>query len=601
MSTFNNSNNRFAGSTWEEVQMRALEQVLEENKQRVLKQNQKLVVNQRVKSIMDRAQAMGESIRNFDPNAYLDRKMLGFGLDPAQTKFPEYDYIDKKNSIPAEKFEETYPPNFLALLANAWEYDLNIMKAMELKANLITANGGEGITFTLKAHTYKEVKNPEELDKLMDNFIEKGSRDSLTDYIDNVLAYTRLYANMEDPVMQKMIFGRGGALVRRVNKSKLEADSILSKLGFIEGSPVAINPLSTIAMGRVLVDPTSWRVTDLWYSDAIFGKDENNQDIPADWIPARDMIYLVNKNYHMLPNRLHYGFSEIVPSLPISETIRQIYSEILTEANINLVLPSLMFTFEGLDQATMQEYVDNYRGGGIMGRNSNVGMDKVEFSPNLDQILNELNHLEKTINYASGVPPIFTTKQELTNRSVADRIAEVWTLTDLVPLQQKFSVALYDQFFTPVITHWLEMEVGEDASKNFMAAKMRVVTNFPKLSFEDMLQKAQTLDYYKKNFIISIAEWRKMINMEPFPEDQIQLFDKLQRKLQDNPDLLDAISAAIDAAGRPPVQPGDGGMLQDPDAFDQTIRENQQANDQMNQMMDQANNNLKKRIVDNRF
>ena len=581
-----------------DLQKRAFEQILEENESRSKKKKNVVVTNSFSKQMHERNQRRVKEIYAPDTKSYLERRMLAFGVVETTTGDPDkkptklgYDFIAKKNSVNSSKFEETYPPSFLTHLANAWEYDVHIQRALEIKSGLIT-NHGKGITFTMKPHTYREMTGQTELESLLDGYIAKDTRERLMGYLDNVLAYTQLYEKMTGPINQKMTFGRGAALIRRLDDKMLEANSVFSDLGFIKGSPVYINPLSTMAMERILVDPVSWQVSDVYYNDAIFGTDEKGEDIPGDWISSKDLIYMVNKDYHMLPSRLHYGYSDLVPIMPISETLRQIYSEILTEANANLILPSLMFTFDDLDEESMQKFVDNYRGGGVMGRNSSVGMDKIEFSPNIADILNEMNDLKKILNYGTSIPPIFAEDNNMTNRSVADRIAEVWTITDLIPLQDEFSSMIYDQFFVPTIHHWLEAEEGEDAKRKFIAAKIKVITNFPKLDFADITSKAQYLETLKRNYVISIAEWRQMINKEPFPEDQIKIFDEIQKRLQANPEWSEELLAFLNAKAPAPAGPRNE-LLQD-------SPEEQQLEQEKDKLERDANNTARK-LAENRF
>lgn len=536
----------------DQLHFEEIKQVVEENLKRNQEKKYVLVQDKRSRQLKERNSLRTEAINNPNREDYWGRKMVACGLDPSDEKlqFPKkYEYLDNDHSVEVSKYEETYPPGFITLLANAWEYDVYINKATEIKAQLIT-NNGEGITIRVEPFTHLEVKHSEEANKLLNSFMKEADRKLLLQYLDNVLAFTRLYSKLNDAIVQRSIFGRGGALIRRLDAAMMKKNTMFGKAGLIEGSPVFINPLSTPAMGRVLVDPSSWEVSRLWYNDAIFGKEPGtDKEKPGDWIKAEDMIYLVNKNYHMLPSRYHYGFSDLTPLMPLSETMRQIYTEVLTEANLNLVLPSIMFTFDDLDEKSIQRFVDNYRAGGVMGRNTAVGFQKIDFAPNLEQILHELDYIKKMLNYGVGIPPIFSGSEELTNRSIADRIAEVWTMTDLLPIRKQFSTAIYDQFFVPTIKNWIDHEKGDLEINDFIASKIRIITEFPKLDFSDVLQKAQALEIFKKNYITTLGETRKLALLPPYPDDMVDAMIEVEKKLQEQPDFAEQLLQFLKGQG----------------------------------------------------
>lgn len=590
-----------------DLHIKGLAQVIEENLKREQKKRVVVVQDPRYQARAQAIERRSDALIHPKIQDFWNRKMIACGLDPEDPSvhFPtDYPYLDTKNSVDKSKYEETYPPGFITILANAWEYDIYIQRALDSKASLVT-NKGEGITIKVEPHTNLKLQGDEEAEKFLnENFIPKDKREDLMHYLDNVVSFTNLYYNLQDALIQKWVFGRGGVLVRKIKKEMIVPGNEFDNMGFIEGTPAWISPLSTPAMGRIMVDERSWTVSRLYYNDAIFGKDKDDQDIPGDWIKKEDMIYFVNKNYHMLPNRLHYGFSDLTTIIPLSESLRQIYTEVLQEANLNLVLPSIMFTFDDVDESTIAEFVQNYRAGGIMGRNTNVAHEVLDFAPNLDQVLHELDYIKKMLNYGCGIPPIFSGSEELTNRSIADRIAEVWIMTDLVPIRQQFSAELYDQFYLPTIKNWLQKEVGDEAFKNFVATKIRVVTEFPTLDFSDPTQRSNYLHTLQTDGIATLGEVRKLAMMDPYPDDMVEAMIKVEKKLKNNPDfaeeLLNFINGKnmMDQVGmlNGELDPATDGKPQDPEL----VNAQKQINETRKQVDKKADDTIKK-VANNRF
>lgn len=578
------------------------EQIKDANRKRVV-----LVQDKRTRQIHERVERISSALITPNAEDYWNRKMVACGLDPNDETIQipkKYDYLTTKNAVDSAKFQETYPPGFITLCANAWEYDLYIQKALRIKTSLIT-NNGEGITIRMEPFTHLEQKDAKQSEALLNQFLKKTEREKLLQYLDDVLAFTRLYKKMRDTLTQKAIFGRGGALIERLSASQMKNNPMFANAGLIEGSPVYIKPLSTPAMGRVLVDPTSWEVSKLWYNDAIFGKDEQGEDKPGDWIDSKDMIYLVNEDMYLFPDRLHYGFSDLTPLMPLSETMRQVVTEVLTEANLNLVLPSIIFTFDDLDEKSIQQFIDNYRAGGIMGRNNTVGHEVIDFAPNLEQILHELDYIKKMLNYGVGVPPIFSGSEELTNRSIADRVAEVWTLTDLIPIRTEFSTAIYDQFFVPTIQNWLDKEKTTDSEINdFVASKIRIITEFPKLDFSDMAQRVQALVALKTNMIATLGEARKMNLMQPYPDEMVEAMIAVENKLAEDPDMAEQIIAFIKGVKQQQVNTEIDQKNAEIDANPNMTpdqKEGQKKLNEMRKMMDENQQDVTKKLANKQF
>ena len=138
-------------------------------------------------------------------------------------------------------------------------------------------------------------------------------------------------------------------------------------------------------------------------------------------------------NYHILANSYQYGTSDLVPLLPLSEMLRQLYTEVLGEANSGLILPTIMLEFEGMDQKKMQQFVDNYQQGRVMGSNKAVKSEILDFKVNLAGIVEEMTEIRRLIFSTIETPFIIGGDESNTNRSVAETVTDVWLKTVLEP------------------------------------------------------------------------------------------------------------------------------------------------------------------------
>lgn len=93
------------------------------------------------------------------------------------------------------------------------------------------------------------------------------------------------------------------------------------------GLPVALKLLNAMKLGRVFVDVLHWKVQGVEYVDF---------DPPENIVLAKNMVYLVNKNFHNSPNTLHYGLSDYETIRDVLETDVLIESIDIKEINKRL-------------------------------------------------------------------------------------------------------------------------------------------------------------------------------------------------------------------------------------------------------------------------
>ena len=106
------------------------------------------------------------------------------------------------------------------------------------------------------------------------------------------------------------------------------------------------------------------------------------------------------------------------------------------------------------------------------------------------------------------------------------------------------SDVLDEQFFRPVINDYLNRVLSRKGKEVY---KLELVTKFPKIDFSQFDLKAQGIAYYRDRGILTIRESRLLANQDPYPEDQAEVFDKIQKALMENPDIADSIIAMIDS------------------------------------------------------
>jgi hypothetical protein len=127
-------------------------------------------------------------------------------------------------------------------------------------------------------------------------------------------------------LIQKWEYGRSAIIVQDDPKT---------------GLPVALKLLNSMRLGRIFVDILTWEVKAVEYVD---------YEPPENIILAENMIYLVNKNFHISPGTLHFGLSDYEPIRDVLESDVLIESIDIKEINKRLWAAMILIKVFSEDQ-----------------------------------------------------------------------------------------------------------------------------------------------------------------------------------------------------------------------------------------------------------
>ena len=442
-----------------------------------------------------------------------------------------------------DKFTQPYTLDYLARLQNAAEFDGVIKKGVRVKSWYVFAGGVNNLRHRMQIQSMEEFETQqEELAFLNEMFPDKDAQKATKKYVDNVCIDSGIFGTMREIYELSVYFGRSAAVKIFANMEAIKERRWDETKQYFEKTPILFQPLSPMLMGNVTVDQRTWLSTYLWYNDSIFGLGTDGKPKPGGWLSRERMIYMARRDIHLLPNKLRYGLSDLSPLLPISELCRQLYSDVLGEAVANLILPSLFLVFDSLDEDSMQEIIDRYQQGGIMGRNKDVSVEPIDFDVNLPAIIDLLKSLQRLTYSYLEIPYLFGGDEGEFNRSVAETVTDVWQKTVLEPEREIVQDVLDGQFYGPLVSDYME-KYYNDKQYDWNTERLRFVLKFPKIDFSNVVDKAQGLSYLIDRNVLSVRQAQDMFEIEPWTPEQGEAMTKLQKLVANDPALQEKLLA----------------------------------------------------------
>lgn len=561
-----------------------------------------------VSKMRNRYQAISKTVAPTDsPLKYEDvikRRLLFAGINPEEFMRSDKRKLPKDDNAldTIDKFTPVYDVDYLARLQNAAEFDPIIKKAARVKAWYVMRRG-KGIKQRMEMQTTREFETRAEYDSYFDKlFGDKVVRKATFEYVDNVCVDSNIFINLSEIYELAIYFGRAASIKIFMDEAAIKERGWDVSKQYFDRTPILFQPLSPLLMGNVTVDERTWLPTYLYYNDSIFGKDEAGKPKPSGWIKSDRMIYMARRDIHLAANKLRYGLSDLQPVLPLSELCRQIYSNVLGEAVSNLILPSLFLVFDSLDRDSMQEILDSYQQGGLMGRNKDVSVEPLDFNVNLPAIIDLMKALNRMVYAALEVPYLFGGDEGEFNRSVAETVTDVWQKTTLDPERDDLQ-SIYDgQFTGPLVADYMT-KYHEGKSYKWNTERLKFILKFPKIDFANVLDKADALMKLVQGGVITTRQAQLMYDSESFPDDQVATIQQLQVMLKNNPQLQEQVLAYIGqlrninnmaTSGLGKDVPGLGKQ-------EETLTPDQKANAEIDTAIkNQRANNLEK-VVNNQF
>lgn len=469
--------------------------------------------------------SISEDPNIIDPKLYERRKISQAGL------IADDKYVNRsKVGVLQDElvFVDPYPTAYKARLANAYEFDSIVRTGIDTLVHYIL---GRDFEPKLRPVTREKPREESEFDNILDPIIKESEREEFMNYINEVDHTVKLKQILRQLLVQKYVFGRSAALIERAG-SEVNTNAELAELNFTEDTPLHLKVLNSYYLGQNHYNVKTWEVEEIEYDNPNWIRDPNK---PADEQPAlqiEDLIYFTHSDNNVVPNGWGYGMSVLQPILALSGANRRMNEKVLPELNTAAWCGSGIFKFTGMSSKQMSNFVKSILPSTWKATNQEIDYIpiKLEFDGKflLDQRDSNVKHIATQVR----IPSFLINFEDVTNRSIGDRVSNIWQQGDLEFARDELRDQLWEFWYRRLMELYFR-----DRGEEFLHLKAKIIIEFQSIDFSNFFEKAIAGGNLVQNNIFTIDEVRELLSRPPFPEDQMEMIDNIEKYLLEHPEI----------------------------------------------------------------
>jgi hypothetical protein len=389
-------------------------------------------------------------------------------------------------------------------------------------------NNNAAVTSLLDQQDKQLVQDAKQEAILATGIISRSELDDLKTYIDRINRRVRFHERVKAAMIQSFVGGRAALLVERDQATG--------------GEPTDLKILNWKKLEDVYADIDSWQFLGVGYAD-------REKDDP---LRAEEIIYLTNFDFHISPDTLYYGLSQIEPIAHISEANRLIDEEDLKEANRTLWAQHGLIKFPPTVSAEkMDEFIENFYPGTWNATSEDVTVESHAIDIDLESLVVERNENDRRILRSFGVPAFLMGFEEITNRATSEQVLNAWRESELSDVRTWLQDQLEPQYFDSLIKiRFPDLDLEE--------LELKAKLEFQDITFEPLKDKAEAVVGLYQAGIIDLGKALEVLDMS-------DILEKMLLEKQRKQELAQAIAQGQQeqqdqqqqqAAGRrPPLLP----------------------------------------------
>lgn len=345
------------------------------------------------------------------------------------------------------------------------------------------------------AHTtVMDISTPEDPNH---GFLTDQEAINLKGTIEHVHRRVKFHQKLQAAVIQAKVGGRAAILIEGKDE---------------DGLPLDLKVLNWRKLGTVYADPDTWALKAVEYQD-------RNKDDP---LRPEEMIYLTNQDFHVSPDTLYYGLSEIETVMHVSEANRLLDEEDFKEANRALWAHHGLIKFPpNVTDDEIDEFLDNFYPGTWNGTSQDVIVETHNLNINMNEFVHERNENDKRILRGMGVPAFLVGFEDVTNRATTVAVLHAWRESELNDYRTWLQNSLEPQ--------WLDM-LAEAIypDKNWANMRMKPRLEFEDITFESLKEKSDAVIPLFQAGLISTHKALELLDMHDELEHLISIDEEIK-------------------------------------------------------------------------
>jgi hypothetical protein len=387
----------------------------------------------------------------YNPGPALDR-LSGYLSSQAKLKGAAVSDVDKSSFyVNKDPYNSTNKIQF----EEAFRADGIVRRALLRKADFVFAKGIKTVLDTMD----DDFDNYEEKQNALNKILGKTAADTLEEGISKEVGKNsyRQAKSQIDKINRKINFrhyARGAYLNCKVyGRSGLSKEYYDSE----EGYPTSLYILNPKLMSDVYCDKKTHKIAYVEYNSSQADSYNNKT-----YYEPKDLIYFTNIDYHISPNTLGYGLSEIEAVKDISETNRSVDERAFKEIAFALWAGIVIFSIPDLhNQEEVTNLLDAWQPGSPMAISSEITATPLEIAHELKDLIELRTQQDKRILRNLGVPSFALGFETDANRATAQFVLHAWKESFVDQERMWLKDVIQEQWIVPLWAKALNME--EDA------------------------------------------------------------------------------------------------------------------------------------------
>jgi hypothetical protein len=354
----------------------------------------------------------------------------------------------------------------------------------------------------------KEDDRAAAVEKINNNQQYKDARDAIQQLI--IKPGIDFHTNLKAVAIQAKIYGR--AAIEMVGTDE-------------QGLPQYLHVLNSKRLAQVEIDPETWEFLGVHYLDLVKGP-SGKEDV----LPAENLIYFANHDFHVSPGSLYYGLSELEGIVDGSDSKRIAKQEDIKEVMKSNWAPFLIMKFlnPNISVGQMQEVVNGLAPGLPFAHKQDVETQVIDLQSDLQKLTDAVDFLNRETLRELGIPGFISGYEQKTNYANSQQILLSFREIELEAERTWISNVIELQFLNRLFYQLLDI----DPQTQNPPVKLKYA--YGDISFETTLDKVNgALLLYDRQLISG----EKVLEIAGF-EDQIEEYKLMQQQKEQNKQLM---------------------------------------------------------------
>ncbi len=333
--------------------------------------------------------------------------------------------------------------------------------------------------------------------------------DKLLTAVDNIHRKCHFHENLFAAMTQSMVGGRA-AILKELDAQRL---------------PARLKLLNWMKLGRVFVDKKTWEFLGVEYQDRT---QEDKGPLTAD-----EIIYLPRRNYHITPDSLYYGTSDLESVVHLSETNRLIDQVDTKEIARAMWAPfTTIYVPPDTDEQTIEEIKQDFYPGTVNFTTSDIKVETHQQKVDIAGIVTLRESNERRIVRNLRIPSFVAGFEEITNRATAEEVMLAWTNSELATERTWLQDTIEPQWLDPMIDIIYGDEFITDTigSITTQRREFKLKLEFENVELETLKDKSEALLPMFDRHLVTPQKMLEMCGMPDQTEEIVEYMDEMKRK-----------------------------------------------------------------------